>query len=184
MTTTAPAAQDVCRLPVGFERPPGDHEQPPAPRYAQGTLALDLPEPSGTPLAPGPPQLTVPPGGRSRRAGSWPAGIPDAHDWAARFVQAIVEVIGGDRPLSQLVRWTSEAVYVDMSRRVKILGATTAASRGRASRPQVQAVHICQPQEEVAEVAAPIRHGVRSRAIAARLEVVQGRWLCTALQMA
>ena len=184
MTTTAPAALGMRRLAAGGQRPSGDTAEPPARYYAQGTLALELPEPSGTRQALGPPQLGVLHGGGSRRAGSWPAGVPDAHDWAARFVQAIVEVIGGDRPLSQLVRWTSEAVYVEMSRRVKILGATTAASRGRASRPQVQSVHICQPRDEVAEVAAHIRHGVRSRAVAARLEVVQGRWLCTALQLA
>ena len=184
MTTTAPAALGMRRLAPGGQQPPGDIAKPPARHYAQQTLALDLPEPSGTRLAPGPTELGVLNGGGSRRSGSWPAGIPDAHDWAARFVQAIVEVIGGDRPVSQLVRWTSEPVYVDMTRRVKILGATTAASRGRASRPQVQSVHICQPRDEVAEVAAHIRHGVRSRAVAARLEIVQGRWLCTALQMA
>ena len=181
---TTPAAVRVRRLSDATQAAPNRGQREPGPRYTQGTLALDLPGQRGVP-APGPPTLTVLPGGGGRRpTSSSPAGVPDAHDWAARFVQAIVEVIGGDRPLSQLVRWTSEAVYVDMQRRVKILGATTSASRGRVSRPQVRSVHLCQPRDEVAEVAVHIRHGARSRAVAARLEVVQGRWLCTALQLA
>lgn len=179
---TTPAAVRVRRLSYAAQPAPGG-EREPGSQYAQGMLALDLPGQRSAP-APGPPTLTVLPGGRGRRLTSSPAGVPDAHDWAARFVQAIVEVIGGDRPVSQLVRWTSEAVYMDMQRRVKILGATTTASRGRVTRPQVRSVHICQPRDDVAEVAVHIRHGARSRAVAARLEVVQGRWLCTALQMA
>jgi uncharacterized protein DUF6459 len=153
--------------------------------YTQGTLALQFESSSpGTELG-GPPRLTVLPGGRSRGFGSSPSGLPDARDWAARFVQAIVEVIGGDRPVTQLVRWTAEDVYLDMSRRVRILGLTsTAGSRGRACRPQVASVHVYQPCDDVAEVAVHLRHGARSRAVAARLEVMRGRWLCTALQLA
>jgi hypothetical protein len=172
-------------LPGGGIPPP--HSGPPAeppPPYTQGTLALQFDSASTTELT-GPPRLTVLPGGRSRGFGSSPSGLPDARDWAARFVQAIVEVIGGDRPVTQLVRWTGEDVYLDMSRRVRILGlTTTAVSRGRACRPQVASVHVYQPCDDVAEVAVHLRHGARSRAVAARLEVRRGRWLCTALQLA
>lgn len=158
--------------------------QIPSEAYYQGTLALDFRLPSGLPATPAAPQLTVLPGGRRASAGQTPGDLPDVEHWAACFVQAIVEVIGGDRPVAQLTRWTSAMVYCDISRRVSILGTTsTAASRGRVSRPQVRSVHLCQPCDGVAEVAAHIRHGQRSRAVAARLEVVQGRWLCTALQL-
>ena len=176
----APAPPRVRRLTEPSTRTRSTAEDRGA-RFTQGTLALDLP--SRPQLPPGPPTLSVVPGGR-RSAGQTPGtGVPDVQEWAARFVQAIVEVISGDRPLTQLVRWTSEAVYVAMAHRVKVLAATTTASRGRLSRAQVHSVHICQPCDEVAEVAVHLRHGARSRAVAARLELVQGRWLCTALQM-
>jgi len=104
--------------------------------------------------------------------------------WAARFAQAVVEVLGGDRPLAQLVRWTSQRVYVELERRVSILARTSdAGRRKRMVRPQVRSVHVFHPTPESAEVSVHVRHGQRSRAIAARLELVSGRWQCTALQL-
>ena len=133
----------------------------------QGTLALDL---RGSTRVPGSPELSV---------------VPDTDDvraWAARFAQAVVEVVGGDRPLSQLVRWTTGRVYRDLARRVAILGRTAPATeRLRTVRPQVRSVHVFQPGPASAEVSVHVRHGQRSRALAARLEWTGGRWTCTAL---
>lgn len=104
--------------------------------------------------------------------------------WAARFAQAVVEVLGGDRPLAQLVRWTSQRVYVELERRLSILTRTSdAGRRKRTVRPQVRSVHVFHPTPESAEVSVHVRHGQRSRAIAARLELISGRWQCTALQL-
>jgi len=152
----------------------------------QGTLALDFALPSGLPAVPRTPALTLVVGGEQRPAplaGS--ADRPPApKEWAGRFVQAVVEVIAGDRPVQQLVRWTNERVYADLSRRVRILGLTTnAASRHRTERSHVRSVHIFQPDPSSAEVAAHVRHGARSRAVAVRLDAEHGRWTCTALQL-
>ena len=38
--------------------------------------------------------------------------------FAHRFASAVVEVMGGDRGPSQLLRWTSESVYADLCHRV------------------------------------------------------------------
>jgi Family of unknown function (DUF6459) len=153
--------------------------------YVQGTLALDLAgDMSPAPAPPAPPTLTVLAGGSTPRFGPDARGLPDPRDWAARFCQAIVEVIGGDRPAAQLVRWTSCDVYRDLNRRVRILGLTSnAATRGQVSRPQVRSVRVCQPAVNIAEVAVHLQHGCRSRALAARLEIIERRWLCTALQI-
>jgi hypothetical protein len=169
---------------VPLPRPTGAAAtQPPL----QGALALDFPLPSGLPAVPRPPELTLvvgrpePPTASLERP---PCPVPAAREWAARFVQAVVEVIAGDRPLQQLIRWTDERVYCDLSRRVRILGLTTsAASRHRTERSQVRSVHIYQPHPDAAEVAAHVRHGARSRAVAARLEAERGRWTCTALRL-
>jgi len=152
----------------------------------QGALALDFPLPSGLPAVPRAPELTLVVGGTRPPAAAGRPGcpVPAARDWAGRFVQAVVEVIAGDRPLQQLIRWTDERVYTDLSRRVRILGLTTsAAARHRTERSHVRSVHIYQPHPGAAEVAAHVRHGARSRAVAARLEADRGRWTCTALSL-
>ena len=154
--------------------PPGLAPAPVAMASVQGTLALDL---GLVPAAPATPALSVVPG----------ESKPDQHEvraWAARFAQATVEVLGGDRPVSQLLRWTTKRVYLDLDRRVRILGRTAAAQqRVRTLRPQVQSVHVCQPEPDIAEVSVHVRHGRRSRAIAARLERHGGRWRCVALEL-
>ncbi len=140
----------------------------------QGTLALDL---GLVPAAPATPELSVVPGEPA-------TAQHEVRAWAARFAQATVEVLGGDRPVSQLLRWTTRRVYLDLERRVRILGRTAAApQRVRTLRPQVQSVHVFLPDPDAAEVSVHVRHGHRSRAIAARLEHREGRWRCTALEL-
>jgi hypothetical protein len=157
--------------------PPGLDAGPVAIASVQGTLALDLGlVPSALPGPPAP-ELSVVPG----------EAASDEHEvrtWAARFAQATVEVLGGDRPVSQLLRWTTRRVYLDLDRRVRILGRTSAApQRVRTVRPQVRSVHVCQPAPDAAEVSVHVRHGHRSRALAARLERREGRWRCVALEL-
>lgn len=155
---------------------------PTVPRLVQGTLALDFTLRTGVPAVPRPPALTLVDAGEQGDTGL--RGFPTPHQWAARFVQAVVEVMAGDRPVQQMVRWTDESVYSDLSRRVRVLGLTSSAGvRGRTERSHVRSVHVYQPAPEVAEVAAHVRHGARSRAVAARLEAQRGRWMCTALQL-
>jgi hypothetical protein len=42
---------------------------------------------------------------------------------------------------------------------------------------------VCEIDDGVAEVTAVIRRGARTLAVALRLEGIDGRWMCTALQM-
>lgn len=179
MTSTAP-------LP----RPPGPRTplatvtpltRAPAPRASadvpvatvQGTLALDLDQPA----RPATPELAV-------VAPAGDAGGSEVRSWAATFAQAVAEVTGGDRPLQQLLRWTSAAVYQDLGRRVQIMAQTRSADQRRSTlRPQVRSVHVCQPEAGVAEVSVHVRYGRRSRAMAARLERRSQHWTCTALTL-
>jgi hypothetical protein len=139
----------------------------------QGTLALDLR--GGRPGLPETPELE-PPG---------PARIPHVADaevraWAARLAQAVVEAVGGQRPVSQLVRWTAPTVYRDLERRVQLV--RRASDGTRSVRPQVRSVHICRPTPVTAEVSVHVRHAARSRALAMRMERHGDRWQCTALE--
>jgi hypothetical protein len=109
---------------------------------------------------------------------------PEVQGWSIRLVQALAEVVAGDRPIGQLIRWTDGTVYAELNRRVRLLGlTTTAGTRSNSDRAQIRSVHVTQPAPGVAEVAAHIRHGGRSRALALRLEVHRDRWICTALQL-
>ena len=138
----------------------------------QGTLALDL----------GPTAAAAPPALYAVGGEADPRSEPEVRAWAARFAQAVVEVTGGDRPVTQLLRWTSARVYQDLGRRVRILGRTAPApQRLRTIRPQVRSVHVFQPAPTSAEVSVHVRYGQRSRALAARLELQGGHWTCTAL---
>lgn len=108
---------------------------------------------------------------------------PDLHGFATRFAQAVVEVIGGDRGVHQMMRWTTVEVYEDLQRRSATLQRTIPGDqRRRRLRAQVRSVHLSRPADDVAEICIRVRHGQRSRAIAARIECIEGRWRCTVLE--
>lgn len=138
----------------------------------QGTLALDL-QPRLEP--PTPPAADL----RRRR---------EVEVWAQRFAQAAVEIVGGDRPASQLVRWTTRDVHADLERRAHLVaragGHVPGAGRVQPVRPRVVSTHSSFAAPDVAEVSVHVRYGPRSRALAARFELRQRRWVCTALEFA
>lgn len=107
--------------------------------------------------------------------------LPAPTPWAGRLVQAIVEVIGGARPLAQLVRWTNTDVYDAVRRRGRYLATVDGGVQRQGA--IVRSVHVVEPGDGVAEVCAVVQHGSRCRAVALRLEGVDGRWQCTALQL-
>lgn len=151
----------------------------------QGTLALDLLPRHDPPEV----RLTSRPGGVQANV----ADIPrDDHReferFCGRILQAVVEIVGGDRPVSQLIRWTTTTVHQDLARRALLVARTVDRRPGeggiQAVRPQVIGVHACFVSPRVAEVSAHVRYGRRSRAVAARFERRRDRWLCTALEFA
>jgi hypothetical protein len=139
------------------------------------------------------------------------ADDPALQEQAHGLAQALVEILAGDRTLTQLVRWTSAEVYEQLHHRVRTLAtcprpATAGDSasvahptRRRRRRPRVASLHVSTPTDGIAEVSARIDHGVRSTALALRLErrsaarrlagggvrrVPDERWLCTAVTWA
>jgi uncharacterized protein DUF6459 len=113
------------------------------------------------------------------------AMLPAPTPWAGRLVQAVIEVVSGVRPVSQLVRWTTAPVYEALCARV----ARPTPHAGVGSRNTtrlaevVRSVRVSEPGDGVAEVCAIVQQGPRCRAIALRLEGIDGRWQCTALQI-
>ncbi len=153
-----------------------DAEPGQAERYTQGSLALTFPLPNGLEASPRSRALTLVSGERGVTA-----GIPDAERWAGRFLQAVIEVVSSDRPLSQLARWTDRRVYAEIAQRKQRVASHQRTGPVRPSRQHVATVHIWQSAADSAEVSARVTSGGRSRAIAARLDFSRNRWLCTAI---
>lgn len=148
---------------------------PAASRYTQGALALSYPLPLGLETDPRPRGLVTVQHGATRDAGERP------ETWAATFIQAVVEVIACDRPLTQLVRWTTRGVYADIARRQQLVARVRGQGGLRSSRQHVATVRVCQPDAGCAEVAARLTLGLRSRAVAARFDYTRDHWVCTAI---
>lgn len=151
----------------------------------QGTLALDLqprhdpPRPSGHGASAGTSADVISIEAPTRRS---------IEEWARRYTQAAVEIVGGDRPVTQLLRWTSREVYLDLERRAQLVARAGRHQPGQGRvqpvRPRVQGVHTCFLSREAVEVSVHVRYGARSRAVAARFERTDRRWCCTALEFA
>ena len=202
------ATEQVATQPLRLTRPPDtepaefgpvaapSHHRgpPPAPGEVpvQGTLALLFLLPGGAPAVPTPaPTLRLVP---ARPPHSDPddevdepaltprADLPDPHRWSARLVQAAIEARHGDRPVAQLLRWTSREVYDRLTREsAPVRG--SAVARGRIVRPVIRSLHVSEPADGIVEACAVVHDGVRARAVAMRLEGLNGRWLCTALDI-
>ncbi len=150
----------------------------------QGTLALDL-EPRRDPPA------WEPDPHRADRPVADVISIDDplrraVEAWAQRYAQAAVEIVGGDRPVTQLVRWSSREVYQNLHRRALLVAQAGRheAAQGRVQpvRPRVRSVHACFLSHDTVEVSVHVSHGPRSRALAVRFELTPDRrWRCTAL---
>ncbi len=106
------------------------------------------------------------------------AELPDARDAGRRLITLTLEALAGRRPLSQLQPMTSAGVFAALSggRRPRWCTEGTAPL-------VVGPVHGCEPVDGVAEVSAVAWRAGRAHAVAARLEGIDGRWRCTALQI-
>jgi len=133
------------------------------------------------------------------------SGLPEPGPVAAALVRAMLEVFAGRRPVQQLMGRTSDAVYANLLARAGRRRGRYAAARdpftGSAGQrpsgpapagapagcaagvPRLSSVRVSEPADGVAEVSAVVRHGERARAVALRLEGMDGRWRCTALSV-
>lgn len=104
---------------------------------------------------------------------------------ASSFVRALIEVMAGDRPVTQMAAWMSADVYDQLVQRLTV---QARASRTRPVRntAKVGSVHVSMVNEKSSEIAARMVQSGRSRALAIRLDLqptMRGRsqWRCTSL---
>lgn len=102
--------------------------------------------------------------------------LPDPRPWAGRLILAALEAMAGRRSVQQLMPWTDELVYRQVSRAVRY-------GTARAVPGVLRSIHVSEPADGVAEVCAIVSSADRTRAVAARLEGSDGKWRCTALHV-
>lgn len=161
---------------------PYDDEHPErTPHLVDGSLALAFPPSVSTAL----PLRLVPPAGipepppREKPA----TVVPDPRRFVAPFTQGIAEVLMGVRPPQQLAQATTLEVLGQLERNAGRLAPRPAVRGVGRNRPRISSVRLCEPCPGVAEVCAVVDTGVRRRAIALRLEAIDGRWQCTVLRV-
>jgi len=182
MTTRTASAMAVLPGNLGLRRTPAPPAvwDPPDPH--QWSLPLD-----GTAarqpavLSPAPPRLSLVPSPGYGISGS-------CEHRAHGFVQALIEVAGGARPVQQLARLMTPAVYDAFAARMRRVARVRSVTGGNAVVPrgQVASVRVLELDARRSEVAARMVQNGRSRAIALRLELRidhlgNARWVCTAL---
>jgi len=84
--------------------------------------------------------------------------------------------------VSQLVRCTSERVYVDLAKRSAMTKARRRMTQERSAHARLERIRMQRPSPKAVEICARLRQGDRNHALAARLELVHGRWICVALE--
>lgn len=117
---------------------------------------------------------------------AWPCAGPDVAEepplddptrLCGAVVLAAVEALTSARPLVQLARWVSPAVYESLAR-----AARPGAAGGRRG-VVLRSVRICRVAPTVAEGTAVVHDGARVRGAAVRFEVHRGSWRATVLQI-
>lgn len=176
--TTTPGPRRLHLVVVPTPGPPLEDESVPVRLLVPGRRT-----PRPTP-PPGPrPRLDRParPAGDAADFGpAWTlrAELPDPQAAGRRLVTLALESFAGRRPIGQLQSLVSPALFQALSGRRRPRWCTEGTAPLLLS-----SVRVCEPVDGVAEISAVARRGGRAHAVAARLEGVDGRWRCTALQI-
>ena len=118
-----------------------------------------------------------------------PIPLPPAdkrlYKWIKLFALYVVEVVCGDRPASQLVRWTTGDVGSELRYRASLTARAGAyqpgAGRNQPIRAKVKKWHAQELSDDIVEANATIEFGDGCRALALRFERKGDDWICTAL---
>lgn len=110
--------------------------------------------------------------------------LPQPVEFAHTICQGIVDASCGRRQVGQIARYLSGSVAHQISRRAHLARRLQQNIRAQ-NRPQlVRSIHVCEPTDGVAEVSATVAYHDRVRAVALRMEGLDGRWQVTALSIA
>ena len=99
--------------------------------------------------------------------------LPELHTWTMKFAVSVIEIWAGRRQPAQLIRWCHRVIYMELLKK----------SGSQKEIGKIKSIHQSEPLDGICESTVIIRYNDRFRAVVIRFEGVDGRWLCTALQM-
>ena len=99
--------------------------------------------------------------------------LPDLHTWTMKFIVSVIEIWAGRRQPAQLIQTCHRVIYMELLRKT---GSQKEIGR-------IRNIYQSEPLDGICESTITVRYGDRLRAVMMRLEGVDGRWLCTALEM-
>lgn len=111
--------------------------------------------------------------------------LPDPEPFVRNLTRGVLEVFAGVREVDQLARWLTEDPYRKLVTRAN-LAARARSARGVPARRPVHAilsVHQSSPADGVVESVVVVQGPARTRAVAMRIEGVDGRWRATSLAL-
>jgi hypothetical protein len=100
--------------------------------------------------------------------------LPPARETAAVLSRAVLEALSDCRPLEQLRTHCAPDVFAGLQRTPRL---------GHRGSTRLLTVRVCEPADGVAEVSAVFRCAEQVRALAMRLQGVDGHWRITVLQL-
>ncbi len=175
IATSTPAPADIMVSPAPRREPLFDDERP-----ARLSMVGRYDQPLPFQAEPQPSRLRL-----TRQIGEFEAqptsrnDLPDPELFTRRLLIAVIETATGRRSPLQLASHTSPAVQAGLAR-----DAGRMTRLGTAARPAtLHSVHLSEPADGVIEATAVVAVGPRFRAVALRLEGLDGRWRCVRFQL-
>lgn len=99
--------------------------------------------------------------------------LPNIERWTLTYIVSTIEILAGRRSIQQVARTTHRVTYNQIARKVGCLREV----------PRIIRVHRNQPIEGVVEVTVTLSFKDRVRALVARFEGVDRKWLCTEYEL-
>ncbi|MGK9148802.1 3-hydroxyacyl-CoA dehydrogenase [Plantibacter flavus] len=113
------------------------------------------------------------------------AELPDPRPLLENLTRSVIEVIAGARDLAQLARWITADVHTVLLKRV-ILAERARRVRGVTGTVPVitiGTITVSEPRDGAVEAVVMVHGRARSRAVAIRLEGLDGRWRATSVSV-
>jgi hypothetical protein len=113
------------------------------------------------------------------------SALPEPEPLLANLTRGVLEVLAGVREVEQLARWFTEDAFRVLVTRANLATRARSARGVPAARPvhQILTIRHCSPSDGVVEAVVIVAGPARTRAVAVRLEGMDGRWRTTSLAL-